>query len=425
MSTSFASPCKMETRTVLQFYHRGRARRLAIGSRVALAGFLTIFLGFYLYHTLVAYGVITPVVRGYFVAICVLALPVVGTAYVQHIRASTHRLHVDALFFGFTTFYFIVSGLGAAFGAKEAIVWSHFAVVPQWLTLFAIARLLEVTSREFAAAAQVTMGTMVALVLMGSSEGVFRYWGDYGDPLLVNYQGFGLVFMVAALFCAASLVSGALRIGVYAISIVTLFLIGARSEFIGFLVGALCLEASLSRYRGMLTAIVVALVATGVPLLLYLVQTMPAHRIVDLVFISDIGTVVERKKALEDAISTISEHPIWGDFGSYQPGSYAHNLLSAWVDLGVVGFSWLALLVFGALMDLARRYRAWRFDRQFALAISACATCALLLIASKAFFYMLVPIALGLYARFYAHCDQVSIRGPICVEQCRTDDARR
>lgn len=410
---------------MLQTYHRGRKCRLVIGSQVAVAGYLAIFLGFYLYHTLVAYGVVAPVLRGYFVAICVLALPVVATAYVQHVRTSMHRLHVDALFVGFTVFYLLVSGIGAALGASQDIVRSHLAVIPQWLTLFGVARLLDVTSKTFAVAARVTMGAMVVLVLAGTSEGAFRYWGDHGDPLLVNYQSYGLLFMVAALFCAASLRSGISRFSVYGISIVALFLIGARSEFVGFTAGALCLEACVSRYRGVLFIVATAVFAISALSLQYLMQEMPTHRIVDLVFLSDIGSVIERKKALADAVATISESPILGEFGSYQYGLYAHNLLSAWVDLGVAGFLWLAVLMFTAVADLGRRYKAWRFDRQFALAMSACATCALLLVASKAFFYMLVPIALGLYARFYAHCDQISILGPSRVGRYRIDYASR
>ena len=98
---------------------------------------------------------------------------------------------------------------------------------------------------------------------------------------------------------------------------------------------------------------------------------------------------------------------VLGDYGSYLDlgvqGLYAHNIFSAWVDLGFVGFVWILLMLlipFCVLAMEALRARPEEDLPELMLTLELVAVTLLLLFTAKEFTYMLTGAALGRYARY-------------------------
>jgi O-antigen ligase len=118
------------------------------------------------------------------------------------------------------------------------------------------------------------------------------------------------------------------------------------------------------------------------------------------------------------ALHTIRAHPWLGDYASYAPGFYSHNVLSAWVDLGLFGIVYLmALMVVPAAIMFGREYFAGRRNGLFLLGFVFACVDLLLLIESHYFADMLVGATLGacssyFYQRKYASHRPFDLRPP-------------
>lgn len=112
-----------------------------------------------------------------------------------------------------------------------------------------------------------------------------------------------------------------------------------------------------------------------------------------------------RKYFTANALHSIYENPIMGDYGSYLAktgvGTESHNLLSAWVDLGMFGFLYLSIILLRPAWHL--------FYYGYFLKVKTCeflfagiliSSTLMLLIISKNFTYMGIGAALGAYANY-------------------------
>ena len=131
---------------------------------------------------------------------------------------------------------------------------------------------------------------------------------------------------------------------------------------------------------------------------------LPDNRTLELLDLSHSSSAGLRHQLTEQALASIGRHPLLGEYGNYEPGLYAHNLLSAWVDLGLLGFAALLALLIYPLTHLAiHGYllggRTSR-DHRYLLAWSLLTSTLLLLCLSHFFSDMLIGAALGAYARY-------------------------
>ena len=101
-----------------------------------------------------------------------------------------------------------------------------------------------------------------------------------------------------------------------------------------------------------------------------LITSIPDNRILELLDLSHSTSANKRHHLTMHAVQTIKAHPFLGDYASYAPGYYSHNILSAWVDLGLFGFIYLnAILVIPALPMFLREYFASRRNGCFILGL--------------------------------------------------------
>lgn len=374
------------------------------GSRLALVAYLAVFPGFWAYHVGVAQELLPPLLRGYSVAISVIVLPLLVLGYVQHLKERGSSNLFDAAFAVFVAFWLLTSVGHMLQGTGSVVAQSHLGSIPQWLCLYLIARLVDLDDRVFQRAVRMAFAMMIAIVLTNLSNGSFALEATevpIDDRVsLATYQDFALIYLVTVLFFAVTCPSTVRRALLYIASTATLFLVGARTEFVALLVAVLLVEWCFARRRAAVLVIYALFALSLAVVLQVIVELSPENRVVDLVVRrADDYSVQERIGMMTSALQTIADHPLSGNFASYRPGEYAHNLLSAWVDLGFVGFLSLCVLLALPLIDLSLQFRLRAREPSYVFTLTALFVSVLLLLSAKFFAYGLTPLALGLYAR--------------------------
>jgi O-antigen ligase len=162
-----------------------------------------------------------------------------------------------------------------------------------------------------------------------------------------------------------------------------------------------------SRRRGAIALTTAVLAMVSYVALDVIIAALPDNRMVQLFDLSENTSWESRNELLDQALSTIASNPLLGDYGSYAKvatftgaGDYAHNILSAWVDLGLPGFVYLCLLLAVPLFRIGVCAFAQHRDPLFLTAFSLIVFSSLLLVVAKDFTYLPIAAALGAYANF-------------------------
>tara|TARA_R110002072_G_scaffold19469_6_gene72274 strand:- start:733 stop:1461 length:729 start_codon:yes stop_codon:yes gene_type:complete len=212
------------------------------------------------------------------------------------------------------------------------------------------------------------------------------------SDLEVTYQSFGVLYSLSAILLSILIKNTSLSVFILSISIVALFFNGARTEF------GICLiflVAFLVQRRALFYLTVPAFLSLLASERVFrFVEQFRGNRIIDLVETGALGSRTGREQAMHDAWVTIQQNPLLGSPGSYPSGLYAHNVLSAWVDLGILG---MVLYIFLTLQSGIGIYllktNADSAGRLIGLALIIAVLISFLF---KAYFYILLAPLIGL-----------------------------
>jgi len=365
-------------------------QRLSFG--VSLGAFVVLFPLFYLYHYAVAGGV-SPFLQGYTGRASLMCLFPLALAYWLSVEVDRRAFLVDIVFWGFLAFKLFWILLSSTYNAHQEVTQSYLGSIVIWACLYIIARLLPVGSRTAQIIFFLSQLTMLAVIFSGTSMGVFRIGA--GDSV-VTYQAFAVIYLITALLCLASIENPFLMWVQIAAATIGLFLIGARSELL-----ALAIFAALMFGFVKNSAINLSVLMGGALLILYninFIEGFSENRFYDLVVNMAAGTRMGRDLANELALQVLTTSPVIGEYASYPPGLYAHNILSVWVDFGLFGLLWFALLLSLPLLFAISKRRWLGRDRFFALSVALMITTVSMLMTVKVFTYLLVPFAVGFAA---------------------------
>lgn len=372
---------------------------------VAPMAFLILFPGFFLYHTLVGIGAIGPFLGGYFsIASLALLLPL-GFAYYLAVKSAAYRVAQTDLQFGFFLAYFlVVVGINAVFGGNAEQVRNHLQAILYFINIYVIFKYIDFSQKKTMSMTMLSLALMSLTIFYFSQGGSFQPGqGGASDSAesVVTYQGFArsyvLTFVAAICFTRRALARWAL----YAIAVAALFLNGARSELAVVVVLMPLIEVY--RVRNGLQALCVVLLALIVAAVgpQNAMESLPDSRVWELFNLSQSESANARVDLTQTALQTIGENPVLGSYASYMPGGYAHNILSAWVNLGFFGFIYLlVMLVLAAVRLLVDGWRTKACSSQFLLAWSLICMSLLMLITAKSFDDMFVGAAMGAYANW-------------------------
>ncbi|MES2324793.1 MAG: hypothetical protein V4633_21240 [Pseudomonadota bacterium] len=372
---------------------------------VGMLAFLALFPGFFFYHTLLGLGLMSAVLGGYFAPVSLLVVGPLSFLYLLRVRRTPGQLtRADVLFLLYIAYFLAVIAVNAMAGANAKIVSNHILGVLFILNMFFIFRLTDCARRDFRLACIVSLVGMSAIVFAFSVEGSF-YLATLGTAKnpesLATYQGFSrsylITFTVAIAFCRQL----SLRVLLYCLAAPTLFVNTARSEFVAMLFLVPIIELYFSRHKIIMTAVFAALCLLVYLNLEQILSMLPSNRILELLDLSHSTSANKRHHLTMYAMNTIGKFPMFGDYASYSPGFYSHNVLSAWVDTGLFGFLFvLALLVLPLAQMMLRGFLVRERSGAFILAFTLAASTLLLLASSHYFTDMLIGATLGAYSSY-------------------------
>ena len=379
-----------------------RARR---DQWLMIACFFMLFPGFFFYHTLLGTGTTGAFLGGYFAPVALAFAAPMSLVYLGRMRRDARRLTLVDIHYGVFFAYFVgVVVVNAAAGANLAIVAYHLLAILFMVLVYIQFSFIDFDSRRFRAVGLLSVAGMSTIVFSYSVDGVF-YLGSLGIAkdanALATYQGFSRSYLFTYLAVAAFTRSLPLRLLLHAVGAATLFVNTARSEFVALLFAIPLIEFYYSRHK---LYFVLAGVCIATTLSLYLDQilsALPANRILELFDLSHSTSANKRQQLTVHAMQSIAAHPILGDYGGYKPGHYSHNVLSAWVDLGLFGMAYVAALAVVPITPMfLHEYFAARERPLFLLAFAFACVTVLLLLSSHYFTDMLLSATLGACSRY-------------------------
>lgn len=324
------------------------------------APFLLLFPGYFIYHWLALNG-IWPLFLGGYVnessalvllgAVAALLLAALGG---RRIQVGTLN-PVDAAFIAFMVYFASVVFVHAAAGSAPGTVRNHVASWMQLAATYIAFRVYPYASpgpRRGAVALLLAFTLAVVVAAQADVLGLLLQSSD--DTQSATYQALARAYLLVMLVGVIALPQRWVRMPIYITAALVLILLGARSEIAAMALFVTVFETLSARrpVRAAVSVIVVLIAAASVLIVgaESLNEIFPDNRLLYLLVegVED-GSVVERRAQIAAAWAALGERPLTGDYGHYEAiggaGSYAHNLLSAWVDLGVPGL----LVVLGVL----------------------------------------------------------------------------
>jgi hypothetical protein len=369
------------------------------------SAFFLLFPGFFYYHTLLGTGTTGAFLGGYFSPVSLAYVLPLIVLYYRRVRRDPCRLSSIDLHYGLFNAYFIaVIVVNAAAGASLAIVAHHIAGMLFMVNTFFMFALIDFDHWQFRLMGLASLAAMSAIVFTFSVSGVF-YLGALGiakdADSLATYQGFSRSYLMTILPVVAHTRSLPLRLVLYASGAATLFVNTARSEFAGLLFAIPIIEFYYSRHKLIFVGVAVLATLLVAAHMDDIIAALPDNRVLELLDLSQSTSANKRHHLTLYAQQTIAAHPLLGDYASYTLGYYSHNVLSAWVDLGLFGFVYLlAITALPAVPMFFKEYFAGRRRPEFIHGfVLACVT-VLLLISSHYFTDMLIGATLGAYAQY-------------------------
>lgn len=264
-----------------------------------------------------------------------------------------------------------------------------------WFSYYLFGRVVLFEDRFFQRLFVVSYLLMLGVILLNVEDGVFKL--GRGESA-ATYQSFAYSFLFVSCFVIMSSSSLAVAWAFAAATLIALVLNGARSEFFAFLmiVGIYFLLAR----NKIISFAIIFIGLMGAFLNVALLEGFEKNRFYNLVFMGAQGSLDERAVANAEGLETIIKNPILGDFASYPPGLFAHNVTSAWVDLGFLGFVWFFLLALYCLFILIRTPCGFSKSNEKRMLLAMILAGIVLLLSAKYFTYPLFAVTLGLIVNF-------------------------
>ncbi|SCZ61514.1 hypothetical protein [Thiohalomonas denitrificans] len=381
---------------------------------VSVGGLIVLFPGFvFVHYSVAAFGVTLPaildglfgfssallvvifaalfplILRGYANVISPYILAVFGFITFTLIWAFTHTIVLDG---AYVKVAFIQS-------VETAVLWSALFFVGMFLPEYS-----STLYRTLAGSFLLILGFLLLYVVQ-TGELTFNASRMYNADHVASYQGFArstLVILIILLTVASTIKQRTvLLLG----GLFILFLLGARSEFYAFVATALLMVSMLMLKDGRYALLMIATIGgTSVTISLGY-ESLIQSRQLEILDLPSSSSWQSRQWLNEIAIRQVLDTPVFGYFGGHVvegggTGSYAHNMLSGWVNYGVLGFFWYLLLSLSPLLISIKRLVAIKTqDPVWMLAFTTNFCSLLLMTAAKPVFWPIAALGWGFCAR--------------------------
>jgi hypothetical protein len=353
--------------------------------------FIAYTLGFYVYSIGVFFGM-PAFLDGYLVTAAAAGIPLLMWSYWRVFAQYVADREIDIIVWTMLGYWLLWMVIVGAKDNNPIEFISYAGTVISWVMLFMLGRVIPFYARHLAPIAAVIFITLFVLTLSNTESGSFT--PAQSAEYFATYQAYAVVLCIVTftLFYLVERIEVFWAIGL--ISIISLAILGSRSELIGMLFATFLIGNHRKFNLWALTLQITVL--SGLYVAYMWITDAEWNRFINLVDEHAESTTSDRSLANHQALRVLGDNLILGSFGEYPSGFYAHNILSVWVDFGLIGLILYVasfVILFRALFSL-NRGSGWP-SKDF---VSLCLLlfCVVLLAASKSCQYYLVPFVLGL-----------------------------
>jgi hypothetical protein len=387
-----------------------RSRCKETAEKIAGVGFFIFFPGFLIYHLLIAATSLPPFLGGLFgysAALFGVLLPLVSLPFFKnYLSTSPFYVGLFFIFIGYVLIWTVIHWTLVDSEEITAATIQSIETVVIWIAMFYVGMLLPRISFSFSALYSflfLFMFGSLVLYVVASSEAMFYARHFFNVNEVASYQVLARSALGIIIISLVGQRTLAVRSAIIICGVVTLYILGARSELVGFLILAIVLLAlfTLKDPRYFLYCIIGGLVFF---LALLVLEIEIQSRQAELMNLASSRSWQTRMYLQDIAINQIVQSPILGIFGGHildggSISTYSHNVLSAWVNYGVVGF--LLYIMLTTIATIASVYyivnRSYSDDWLLSFCINFVSL--VLIIGAKSAFWALPALGWGLYVR--------------------------
>lgn len=245
------------------------------------------------------------------------------------------------------------------------------------------------------------------LILLNLNDNGYFYLKEnsINSELIVTYQGFAMILVIISSILFSTTQKFFISNNfIIIVSLIALFLNSARTEFVIFFISIYLYLFIFDFKRTLFKIILIIPVIMIMIVYLDLLSYLYNNRIWELINDFESSTSLNaRFETIIYAFETIKNNFLLGEYASYiytmGLGYYAHNLISAWVDLGLIGFlmylSILIILFFKLII-----YRRYNNSTEYILFFIIFVFYTLSILVSKDYTFMFLGFLIGFSARF-------------------------
>ncbi len=370
-------------------------------------------------QNLIYLGVLGNTLSALFSAAAILCSTIL---FLYYVRDAKKRLNITSALFWLSIFYtLIIACLEYAFSPTNGYKYSMLAWSLRnlaFVVIFYLAGSYLELSKLIRPLFIMSLFAYLLLFNNIDSSGIYAI-GSAGaeSGITATYQGIGRSFLLFILIFS-SLGTSNKYIELFSIvfGTIALYLIGSRTDFALYVITIYIMYGSYAAISTRRFLKFIAISFISVMTASQLLFLLPNNRMLQLFDIAASTSFLGRVEYNDFAIEQIAKNPILGNYGSYiyfgGIGYYPHNIISAWLNLGIVGFilyiSIFIVLWFKAIGQIKSSHRLEEFRVFYSFMIFV--TLAVLI--SKTYNYMLIGFAIGLYEN-YNNSLQKPIRGQI------------
>lgn len=375
-----------------------------------------IFLFFIIYNILSKIGFISRVFGGFYTFSILFSSSVIGGLFLRHLTLSIKSMAltkfkvidgVNNIFLLFLLLFFVRVIIGYFEGSNLDVVQPLGGAVIRFFCLYIICVYMPIEDEKFYrinffSFCWASAFLLIFYLLGGNEFIIFSVDGAQELDRELDYQGVAVAYSLLAIFGVNYIKNIIIRFLCWIISLCVLFLVDARSEFVLVLIVLFGLEFIFNRDRTI--SYILAFQFGFLSILIYVLILFFGYdfeinsRMGGVIDISNDESMLARDYLNNFGYQSIKNNLVFGDFASYPPGQYMHNIFSAWVDLGFAGFFLLLLIL---MLCLIVAFRS-KITKERSIVLMLFVACVILLLFTKAYFYILLPVALGLFVGSYS-----------------------
>tara|TARA_B100000674_G_C37952514_1_gene967953 strand:+ start:1121 stop:2311 length:1191 start_codon:yes stop_codon:yes gene_type:complete len=377
-------------------------------SNIPIISFLLLFPGFFIYQMLLSQSQITGFLGGYFGYMSLILFIPLILVFLYHFINNTKFFAFIDYFFIFLMLYIAVIALyhfsfGRLANNYEMLEWSISGIIFN-IECYVIAKFSNFENSIFKKIILFLFLYISFIYLTNLDKGVMVILNS-GNIDLVSYQGFARSIVIHASLLIFFLKSNLLRLLILLLAFWILITLGSRSETIIFFLSLsiVFLLNSVKSLNGIILALVLITVSASLVILnvssvmLFIENTRFYEFFTVGIFNSSSSSA--RALFLETATQYIYESPFFGNYGAYlfhfgSIGAYPHNLMSAWLNLGLFGFISYIIILF-RLLQISLKRSLGNSSPFTLFALFASIFIVLSFMFSKSYLFMFFGIAVG------------------------------